>query len=193
MAPTAIDASLTVPSTDAVLRNGDFSIVKHANDPEDRANTLGDGNDEVTRWSFDFGLTDPVMPSGPLTGATLLLSLTPRNGLITTDSVCIDGLANIVDPIQGLPVLARGQTVDVTIDLLNSYSSDEILGVLNGGAVGVIPMRYADDSIVSYAQLDLSNSVPDVGSTFALLGLGLAGLVTFQRRLLPTGSSRKSG
>ncbi len=143
----------TAPSTDTV-KNGDFLI--GANPP---APLTGDGIDEETTWTFDF-TGDPSFPffssSLPLTSALLTLTLTPRDVLITTNVVLIEGLAQISTPvIQSLPV---GRTSTIHLQLLDFYSSAAILRVITGNA-SKIPMRYGNDAIISSAKLELTQQV----------------------------------
>lgn len=152
----------TAPPTDTVT-NGDFLI-----GPNPGGAVTGDGEDEETSWTFKFA-GDPnfpfFSPSRPLTSALLTLTLTPKNGLITTDGVLIEGLGLIgggtpnAPEIQGLPV---NVTNTIQLQLLNrlpAYSSTAIQGVFNT-AGGQIPMRYGDDSIISSAKLELMQESP---------------------------------
>ncbi len=145
--------------------NGDFTI-----------NGTGNGLDESTTWTFDFS-GDPdfgTFPGGDLISAELVLHLTPRDSFITTDTVAIDGLPGIVTPeIQDLSILPVGEFHVVTLELLDFYTSDEILGIYSGGTFGEVPMTYQDDAIVSFASLTLAVPEP---SSLALAGLGGVGL-----------------
>ncbi len=143
----------TAPPTDTVT-NGDFLIGANPLAP-----LTGDGVDEETTWTFDF-TGDPSFPffssSLPLTSALLTLTLTPRDVLITTDVVLIEGLAQIKTPvIQSLPV---DRTSTIHLQLLDFYSSAAILGVFTANA-SKIPMRYGDDAIISSAKLELTQQV----------------------------------
>lgn len=169
------------PSGDVV--NGDFLI------KWDGAHPTGDGIDEATYWTFDFTL-DPnfstFSTSVPLQSAQLTLTLTPKRWDVNTDTVRIGTgtphLPNInTSIIQSLPVNTDST---VYVELLDFYTSDEILNALNGAyppyASGNVPMAYFDDAIVSYAQLDLQ-SVP-IPPAVCLLGSGLIGLVALRKR-----------
>ena len=179
--------SLTPPTMFASsLTNEDFTIQGNGIDPPDAF--LGDGINDTTLWSFDF-TTDPNFPLFPMPGilkeALLTLELSPRSGLLTTDSTGIPGVRNVKIPnIPGIPGI--GETGTVTIDLLDfGFTSDEILGVLKGSepnaleipnSPNVIPWFYQDDSIVSYAELKLhADPIPEPS---ALLGLGTLALVS---------------
>jgi hypothetical protein len=159
------------------VQNGDFTIAGNS-----IATHVGDGNDEYTTWDFDF-TADPNFASfsassDPLASAFLTLTLTPCNRLITTDVLKIEGLSLITTPIiQDLPV---GQTVTIQFDLLDFYTSSAILGVFAATPNGALPMYYADDAILSYAELTL-NTIPEPTTLF-LLGLGLAGIAVLRRR-----------
>ena len=152
----------TAPSTDTVT-NGDFLI-----GPNPAGGITGDGEDEETIWTFKFA-GDPnfplFSPSRPLTSALLTLTLTPKDYLVITDGVLIEGLGTIggstpnAPEIQGLPV---GVTNTIHMQLLNrlpGYTSAAILGVFSAGG-GQIPMRYADDSVISSAKLELIQESP---------------------------------
>ena len=152
----------TAPPTDTVT-NGDFLI-----GPNPAGGITGDGEDEETIWTFKFA-GDPnfplFSPSRPLTSALLTLTLTPKDYLVITDGVLIEGLGTIggstpnAPEIQGLPV---GVTNTIHMQLLNrlpGYTSAAILGVFSAGG-GQIPMRYADDSVISSAKLELIQESP---------------------------------
>lgn len=181
---TAGAVGTIVPTTalfPATVANGDFTIAGNAVAP-----LAGDGVDDTTRWTFDFS-GDPDLASfhaatGPLTAASLTLSLVPRDALITTDVVRIETLSDIVTPaIQGLPVDA---VAFVALDLLDFYSPDDILAALGG--LATLPMVYADDAVVFQSVINLTRvteSVPAPGSiALALVGLGCL-LVHRARRL----------
>ncbi|NIV14178.1 MAG: hypothetical protein GWN62_23765 [Aliifodinibius sp.] len=139
------------------VTNGDFLI---AGKGPDRPPLIGDGNNEITTWTFDF-TRDPAFSffstELPLVSALLTLTLTPKNRLITTDRVRIEPLDGIITPaIQSLPI---DETNTIHLELLSfpafGYTSDTILDVLASDA-GKIPMHYSDDAILSSAQLKLT-------------------------------------
>jgi hypothetical protein len=159
----------------ATSTDGDFTYSGNA-----IATAVGDGNDETVTWTFDF-TADPDYPFfpalGPLTSALLTMTLTPQNGLISTDLVRIETLGNVITPIiQTLPV---GTASTISIELLDFYTSGEILGALSANA-GSLPMVYGDDSLFTFAQLDLT-AAPEP-ATLMLLACGLALTVARARR-----------
>jgi len=140
---------LTPPMTldGSDVKNGDFLI--QANLPS-LVPVVGDGADERTTWSFDF---TSFPASTPITSALLTLTLTPASGIIT-DAVRISGLPFVAtSEIQNLPV---GVTSTIQVELLEFYGSADIQSVLTANG-GLMPMYYADDSIVSFARLDLTS------------------------------------
>ncbi len=154
------NGSLTPPtgSYPNPVQNGDFIITGNPG-----AIAVGEGSDEETRWVFDFN-ADPAYqfftPAQGLTSAVLTLTLTPRDSLVTTDLVRVDapGFGNIAGPIVVLPV---NVTSTIQIDLLAqpTYTPAAILAAL-ASASGKVPMVYGDDSIVSGAKLELSQTTP---------------------------------
>ena len=150
------------PPTDTVT-NGDFLI-----GPNPAGGITGDGEDEETSWTFKFS-GDPnfsfFSPSRPLTSALLTLTLTPKNGQVSTDGVLIEGLGIIggatpnAPEIQRLPVNVLNTIQLQLLNRLPAYSSNAILGVFNAGG-GQIPMRYGDDSLIHSATLDLIQESP---------------------------------
>ncbi len=148
--------------------NGDFQILSLGN-PSDPA---GDGLDEQTTWVLDF--TDNpnfsrITAGLPLTSAVLTLRLTAADAGIADDLIQIDGLGPIaVAAIQGL---TPGATATIQLELLDYYSSERILAVLDAGVFGEIPLTYTDDAIISFARLDMI-PVPEP-TTATLLAAGL--------------------
>ena len=156
------------------VTNGDFTILGN-----NTHKLVGNGVDEDTVWDFDFtGDTNfGAFPTNvPLASAMFSLTLNPKNALITTDAVKIEGLSGITDPIQGLSVNTPST---VEFDLLDYYSSADILGAFTGGQIS---MRYTDDAILSGASLELTPT-PEPG-TIVLLLTGLVGLVGARKKFM---------
>ncbi|MCP4433608.1 MAG: hypothetical protein GY806_21730 [Gammaproteobacteria bacterium] len=154
---TSLVRGSTIPQTKTfpeTVRNIDFEVIGNK-----EATNTGDGNDERTDWVLNFTTHDSYSSfstSHKLKFARLTLMLEPKNALIVTDLVEIDGLPQIATPvIQTLPVDGRVHTV--TIELLDYYCSANILEILVKHA-GKIPMKYRDDAIISYAHLELSHA-----------------------------------
>lgn len=171
--PTAI-----FPNT---VTNGDFLI--SANDNPDNF-LIGDGREENTQWTLDFtqdrNFAD-FSTTELLTSAKLTLTLTTCCN-IETDEFRIQTLPSIATPsIQGLP---RNTTQTLDLELLDFYSSSDILGVFNRNSGGLIPMAYFDDALVSFARLELSNdrtqSVPEPSLILGILTVGAIG--SFSKR-----------
>jgi hypothetical protein len=140
-------------SLEDTVTNGDFTITRTT---EGVNADLGDGIDEQTTWTLDFS-EDPDFdnfPSAPLAFARLELTLTPKSSLVAFDIVRIEGLSDITNPpqFQNLPV---DQETTVQLELLDFYSSDDILEILSEN--GELEMFYADDAIVSFARLSLTS------------------------------------
>ena len=140
----------------ATVTNGDFLIT--GNEGEDEL--VGNGRNEKTTWTLDFSsdLGFRGFPiSASLQSALLTVTIMPRGSQVNTDSIRIQGLAAISTPlIQNLPV--NWPSV-VRLELLDFYSSSDILDVLTAEVNGEVPMVYWDDAIVSYAKLVLISSV----------------------------------
>lgn len=163
--PTTITATPTNS-----LTNGDFIITQ---DPSSCCSTLlGDGNNDDTAWTFDFGSSANVMAGETLASAMLTLALQTTAGVVS-DTIEIVGLgARAASEIRGLP---GGFDGSITFDLLPYYSSLAILAELANPTTGQLSMIYEDDAIVSYARLTLATAVPEPAS-LALICIGLAGL-----------------
>lgn len=153
------------------ITNGDFTITRTGGN-----STLGNGVDEATTWTFDYG-TSSI--GSTLDSALLTMTVDYRSGLFTTDSFKIQGLSGIGS--AALTGLVFYTPITVTVDLLNYYTSAEILSAFNGGVAGQIDMYYQDDAIISYARLDLSSQVPEP-LTITLLLAGLMGLYASQKK-----------
>ena len=142
-------------SLEETITNGDFVIRRSA---EGGNTTLGDGIDEQTTWTFGFS-EDPdfaVFPTADsLASARLTLTLTPTSPLITFGTVKIEGLSGI-SPAQfrNLPI---NTTSTIQLELLDFYTSERILEILNQGSQGQIPMFYSGDAIILLARLDLTS------------------------------------
>jgi hypothetical protein len=191
------DTPSTAPSTVSVP-NVDFLITSNpACTPT--ICTTGDGINESTTWTFDFQRDRkfpafpavPILSTAPrLISVRLTLTLTPKDPVITTDQVQIQGLPPLfelrafvaagllrvgekstiqLDLLTGCTpttspqqvCLQRGQS---PVDAIQSYTANDIFNIFasNGGK---IPISYADDAIVSFARLDLQDSdVPAVCS-----------------------------
>jgi hypothetical protein len=146
---------LQVASLEDTITNGDFVIRRSA---EGENATLGDGIDEQTTWTFDFS-EDPdfaVFPTADsLASARLTLTLTPTSPLITFGTVKIEGLAGIKPArFQNLPINTPST---IQLELLDFYTSERILEILNQGSPGQIPMFYSGGATVSLARLDLTS------------------------------------
>ena len=140
------------------IENGDFKIFLAGGNNK----TLGDGIDEVTVWDFDFTADsrfESFPDSEPLSSARLTLTLTPKSLLFDSDVLRISGLADITPPVYAELPVRETSTIDV--ELLEFYTSEEILGVLNEDG-GKITMASYDDAIVSSAKLVLVSQSPAV-------------------------------
>jgi hypothetical protein len=140
-------------SLEDTITNGDF-VIRRA---EGENTTVGDGIDEQTTWTFDFS-EDPdfaVFPTADsLTSARLTLTLTPTSRLITFGTVKIEGLTGI-QPVQ-LQNLPSNTPSTIQLELLDFYTSERILEILNQESQGQIPMFYSGGATVSLARLDLT-------------------------------------
>jgi len=157
------------------LQNGDFLIKFN------HFKTLGDGQDEFTNWNFDFN-SDPnlqafinAIAQEPLTSANLTLTLSPQPGF-STDGTGLTGVKHLrnLTNVPGIPGV--GETGTVVLDLLNDYgfTSTEILGAFNSGDANVIPWNYAEDAIISFAQLELEAEAQSVPEPLTMLGSATA-------------------
>ncbi|MDY6938103.1 MAG: PEP-CTERM sorting domain-containing protein [Cyanobacteriota bacterium] len=177
----------TIDESGNPLINGDFTITPTASA---RNNRLGNALDEITTWDFDF-TDDPNFSAFPtseeLTSA--LLTLTLRSSFnVSSDDVKIVGLPEIED-IDFLQGLAPRTVTTFTLDLLDYYSSSDILDAFTSGVAGLIPMEYRDDALISFAQLDLTvddatggATVPEPTATLSLLAIGIAGFFSKRQR-----------
>ncbi len=202
MSQQASAASITAVSlgdeinqiTGTSLQYGDFTIKANTGNPP--ITRLGDGIDETVTWDFNFNDSDvnSFLSGNSLTSAVLSLTLSPRSGLITTDSTGIAGVAGVAIPnIPGIPAL--GQTGTVQFDLLDfGFDSNDILNALRFGTPNSISWFYQDDAIISNAQLTLVSEdaveVPEHSSILGLFVLGAVGIGSLKRKqsinLLPS-------
>lgn len=134
----------------ATVANGDFTITG-----QQPGSTVGDGIEERTDWTLDLA-ADPqfgeLPPTGTLERAALTLTLTPGAAGVATDGIRLGSLP-FVFPAE-FAALQVGVTETVAIDLLDLYSEHDVLDQIAAGA-GIVPMRYNDDAVVSFASLDL--------------------------------------
>ncbi|MBW2740742.1 MAG: C10 family peptidase [Deltaproteobacteria bacterium] len=144
---------------DPMVKNGDFTITPDGFDPG-HTQSLGDGVNEGTSWRFDF-IADPEFQffstSLPLASALLTLELTPKGSGISTDAfkINIGGFLPIITPvIQELPI---GVTSTIQIELNNFYRNRALPDLLKATHGNSIPAFYADDAIVSFAELTLTS------------------------------------
>lgn len=166
--PTTISGASVGQST----TNGDFTITRTG------ANTtLGNGVDEATTWSFDYGM---VALSGPLSSAILTMSLTPTSSLFVTDSFRIEGLTGISTAV--FLGLSLGSLQTVSIDLLDFYTSADIISEFYASPVDQIRMYYQDDAVISYARLDLTTAAAPEPLTATLLIAGLIALFCVNKK-----------
>ncbi len=174
-----------------IVKNGIFSITAASFDPG-HIQSLGDGINELTSWDFNFS-SDPEFKffssSNPLKTARLNLELTPKDNLFATDAFQIDGLGSIgagsdADYHSNIfSNLILNETQMVTLNLLDFYSSIDLLSIYKANN-GILPASFADDSVVSYARLDLGhNSAPVPEPTSILLvGVWVVGLAGLKRK-----------
>ena len=142
-------------SLEDTITNGDFVIRQSA---EGDNTTLADSIDEQTTWTFDFS-EDPdsavFSTADSLASARLTLTLTPTSPLTTFDTIKIEGLSGVSPAqFQNLPV---DTATTIQLELLDFYTSERILEILNQGSPGQIPMFYSGGATVSLARLDLTS------------------------------------
>lgn len=159
----AIGSSVLTPVPgNQVIVNGNFTVT--SNVPTNIR--TGDGIDERTEWNFDFKTNlnwGYYSSDSVITSCKLTLTLSPKRSDLRTDIIKINyGPLSTLDPslIRAVPV---GETRTIEMEMLTmGYTSDEILSVLNNNN-GVIPMLYHDDSIISYAELEICQDVSPCG------------------------------
>ncbi len=138
------------------LVNGDFSIFPSEN--EDALVTLlGDGINEVTKWIFDFGqaFDSWILQPELLARVRLLITLERKGGQHTSpDDLWIEGIPKFSIPIPPEHIeVPVDRLKTITLDLLEYYTKEEILDVLQKNNSRFIPMRFQDDAIISYAKI----------------------------------------
>ena len=141
------------------LRNKDFLITYTGGSNQ----FLGGGSDEDTSWTFDF-TQDPnysAVPSGQLESALLTLTLHTRSG-VDNDIIKIEGLPDIISPqIQSL---SGGFIETIQLELLDFYSSQQILSALALSHNGQLRMLYSDDAIINFAKFELTLPTPTLST-----------------------------
>ena len=167
----------TSPKENALYKFMSVSLTLNNNNQARGLNFLkqnqGSKVTEITHWTFDF-TNDPNLSQfpngGTLNKALLMLTLSPRNTLITTDSTGIPGVKQLkISDSSGVPSI--GTTGTITFDLLDfGFTSADILGAFNNPDTNVIPWFYQNDAIISFAKLELY-AVPE---PLTILGAGTA-------------------
>jgi len=174
------------------VSNGDFTIspTSDCTADSDTCRITGDGINDFTTWTFDFsntlGVSDFIEDfekSGKLSSAKLTLQLTPKVTGFSTDDIRIDktGLTiiELVDAVPNFNDIQIGVLTNIEIQLLNFYTSDEIMGVFLPAKT--LPMKYTDDAIISFARLELTTPVSEP-ATLSILSFGLASLGFYRQR-----------
>jgi hypothetical protein len=153
----------------------------------------GDGVDETVPISFDYF---PIFSS--LSQATLTLSLTPKNSLISTDELQFADIwaASGPEPFRGY---GNAEVKDLKVDTYYTEVSFNLLNLSNKNGTfynlskyilddGDLDLVYTDDALVHGASLKLVGTlVPEPSSTI-LLGCGLLGLIGISRCQATKGS-----
>ncbi len=115
----------------------------------------------MTSWSFHFGSQAlAVLADASLwRAATLTLTIEQKDS--PDDIVYIEGLESfkVLMP-DNLPL---HEPVLVTVELLDVYPPEALLGRIQALPLGALPMSYHDDAIVSRAELAIEVEVADAG------------------------------
>ncbi|NEO85429.1 MAG: hypothetical protein F6J87_14450 [Spirulina sp. SIO3F2] len=198
--PTLVDAS-------TILDNGDF-VVRHAHlfspdfQPTSATPPTGDGKNEWTFWEFDFRQDAnfaAVDANTQITSAILTLELYAYR--TRTDFLQIQGLERIQPP--DITYQRYRQRSIVEVDLLDFYSADELHQAWTGQldtetftwgtarnetyvpTAGVLSMLYADDALVSAAEINITTIDPEettVPEPTMFLGLAAIAGISFSLR-----------
>ena len=156
------------------IQNGDCNLERTGVN-----STLGNGIDEFTRWTFDF--SDQIEHSvKDVLQADFLMSFTPKS-YVATDSFRIEGLPLIRYADWGFGSLPRNKETQLSFNLLDFYSSEQIQSALNDNDFK-LNMLYQDDAIVSDPQLALLVDVPEPSAVMALLACSALGFGKLRRR-----------
>lgn len=147
-----------------------------------------DGNSrEFATWTFDF-TADPnfasIQHSGSLKSALLKLTVTPEYVQLNPESLGIQGLSD------GSLLENQRLSVQVEVELLDLYASEDILNMLTNNA-GRLPVFYRAAAAISSAQLDLTTDTepspaPSIGGSVilasAMTTFVLFGYIVWRRR-----------
>ncbi|MEM1167650.1 MAG: PEP-CTERM sorting domain-containing protein [Cyanobacteria bacterium P01_H01_bin.35] len=185
---TATGSPSLTPVSARNLQNGDFLILGNQNVPRF---PTGDGHSERTEWLFDFSSDNNLRlfpGSSPLDSALLTLTLSPGDSLVTTDITGVSSGKFIRIPsIPGIPRV--GAIGTVSIDLLDfGFTSEDIINSFDP-VTNTIPWFYADDALISSAELELTvkesetESVPEPSSILGLFALGSLGVRSLLLRI----------
>lgn len=146
-------------NTPGVLHNGDFCV--EANRRNRKGDMTGDGVEEHTWWTFDFrkqAQWQKIAIINKLTTANLVLKLRPGGGFQNDELYWLWG--NRVSssmPIKNqFSSCIQGQFQTVAINLLSYWTPEEIVHLLMTNPVGTMSFEYADDALISHAEITLS-------------------------------------